>query len=102
MPSAAARLSELLAPTQRLALVGLAKNTGKTETLAAILAEYARAGVRVGVTSIGRDGEQHDVIDARISKPAVNLRAGDLVASTGALLRASALAHERLVQTGVR
>jgi hypothetical protein len=102
MPSAAARLSELLAPTQRLALVGLAKNTGKTETLAAILAEYARAGVRVGVTSIGRDGEQHDVIDARICKPAVNLREGDLVASTGALLRASGLAHERLIQTGVR
>jgi hypothetical protein len=103
MPSsAAARLSELLAPTRRLALVGLAKNTGKTETLAAILAEHARAGVRVGVTSIGRDGERHDVIDERIAKPAVRLRAGDLVASTGALLRASGVAHERLARTGVR
>jgi hypothetical protein len=103
MPSsAAARLSELLAPTQRLALVGLAKNTGKTETLAAILAEHARAGVSVGVTSIGRDGEAHDVIDARICKPAVRLQAGGLVASTGALLRASGVAHERLVQTGIR
>jgi hypothetical protein len=100
--SAAARLSELLAPTRRLALVGLAKNTGKTETLAAILAEHARAGVRVGVTSIGRDGERHDVIDARIEKPAVRLQAGDLVASTGTLLRSSGTAHERLVQTGVR
>ena len=103
MPSgAAARLSELLAPTHRLALVGLAKNTGKTETLAAILAGHARAGVRVGVTSIGRDGEQHDVLDARISKPPVRLQAGALVASTGPLLRASAVPHERLVQTGIR
>ncbi|HWX75508.1 MAG TPA: hypothetical protein VNZ05_09385 [Solirubrobacteraceae bacterium] len=100
--SAAARLSELLAPTRRLALVGLAKNTGKTETLAAILAEHARAGVRVGVTSIGRDGEAHDVIDARIAKPAVRLQAGDLVASTGALLRASGVSHERLVRTRIR
>jgi hypothetical protein len=99
---AAARLSDLVAGTRRLALVGLAKNTGKTETLAAILSEHAAAERQVGVTSIGRDGEEHDVIDARIDKPRVHLQAGNLVASTGALLRASALAHERLVQTGVR
>jgi hypothetical protein len=99
---AVVRLSELLAGTQRLALVGLAKNTGKTVTLAAILAEHAAAGLPVGVTSIGRDGEEHDVIDARIEKPRVKLQAGSLLATTGALLRASAVAHERLVQTGVR
>ncbi len=98
----AVRLSELLAGTRRLALVGLAKNTGKTVTLAAILAEHAEAGLPVGVTSIGRDGEEHDVIDARIEKPRVELQAGSLLATTGALLRASAVAHERLVQTGVR
>jgi hypothetical protein len=100
--SAAARLSELLAPTRRLALVGLAKNTGKTETLTAILEEHARTGVLVGVTSIGRDGERRDVIDARISKPRVRLQAGALVASTGALLHASGVPHERLVRTGIR
>jgi hypothetical protein len=85
-----------------LALVGLAKNTGKTQTLAAILAEHAAAGRRVGVTSIGRDGEERDVIDARIAKPRIQLQADSLVASTGALLRASGVAHERLAQTGVR
>jgi hypothetical protein len=95
-------LTDLLRGMRRLALVGLAKNTGKTQTLAAILAEHATAGLRVGVTSIGRDGEERDVIDARIAKPAIRLQAGSLVASTGALLRASGLAHERLVQTGVR
>jgi hypothetical protein len=95
-------LSELLSGTRALALVGLAKNTGKTVTLATILAEHAAAGRRVGVTSIGRDGERHDVIDTRIEKPSVELQAGDLVASTGALLRASGLAHERIEQTGVR
>jgi hypothetical protein len=99
---AATRLTDLLDGTSRLALVGLAKNTGKTVTLAAILAEHARAGRRVGVTSIGRDGEGHDVIDARIEKPPVRLVAGSLVASTGALLTSSAVAHERLWQTGVR
>jgi hypothetical protein len=95
-------LSDLIASAPRLALVGLAKNTGKTETLTTILAELARQEVRVGVTSIGRDGEEHDVIDARIDKPRIVLQADSLVASTGALLRASGLAHERLAQTGVR
>jgi len=95
-------LSELIAPVQRLALVGLAKNTGKTETLAAILSEHATAGRQVGVTSIGRDGEEHDVIDARIAKPRINLQTGSIVATTDVLLRASAIEHERLLRTGIR
>jgi hypothetical protein len=95
-------LSGLLGGTRRVALVGLAKNTGKTVTLAAILAEHAAAAQTVGVTSIGRDGEEHDVIDARIAKPRVRLQPGSLVATTGALLRASAVAYERLGQTGFR
>lgn len=102
MADGGALVSELLVPAARLALVGLAKNTGKTETLAAILAEHARADRPVGVTSIGRDGEQHDVLDARIAKPPIRLTRDSLVASTGALLRASGARHERLSRTGVR
>src|SRR5271170_4768447 len=96
------RLTDLLRDARRLALVGLAKNTGKTETLTAILSEHAAADTPVGVTSIGRDGEAHDVIDGRIEKPRVRLAAGSLVATTGELLRASGVTHERLAQTGVR
>jgi hypothetical protein len=95
-------LSELIAPAQRVALVGLTKNTGKTETLAAILRELTARHTCVGVTSIGRDGEERDVIDARIEKPRIVLQRGSLVASTDALVRASGLAHERLAQTGIR
>jgi hypothetical protein len=97
-----ARLAQLLSDTRRLALVGLAKNTGKTETLTAILSEHAAAHTLVGVTSIGRDGEARDVIDGRIEKPRVHLAAGSLVATTGELLRSSGVAHERLAQTGIR
>ncbi len=95
-------LSELTAPAQRLALVGLAKNTGKTEALAALLRELARLGRRVGVTSVGRDGEEHDVIDFRIDKPRVHLPAQSLLASTDSLLAASGIPFELLQDTGFR
>jgi hypothetical protein len=95
-------LSELTASVRRLALVGLAKNTGKTETLAALLRELEAEGRLVGVTSVGRDGEERDVIDSRIEKPRVHLGAGSLVATTDALLSVSGIAHTVLENTGVR
>lgn len=100
--AAAATLAGLTAGAPRVALVGLAKNTGKTVALAALLAECADLGRTVGVTSVGRDGEEHDVIDFRIEKPAVRLVAGSLVATTGALLRDSGTPHEVLERTGIR
>jgi hypothetical protein len=96
------RLSELTAASSRVALVGLAKNTGKTEALAALLRELQAEGRQVGVTSVGRDGEERDVIDFRIQKPRIELPGGSLVATTDVLLRASGLPHELLEQTGVR
>ena len=95
-------LAQLTAAAPRLALVGLAKNTGKTVTLNALLGELAATREPVGVTSVGRDGEQHDVIDFRIEKPLVRLSAGDLVATTDGLLSASGVPHELLERTGVR
>jgi hypothetical protein len=95
-------LSELTASARRLALVGLAKNTGKTEALAALLRELEASGRHVGVTSVGRDGEERDVIDAEIHKPRVLLAGGSIVATTDALLRASALPYDLLEGTGIR
>jgi hypothetical protein len=96
------QLADLIAPARRLALVGLAKNTGKTETLGVLLRECQQRGRRVGVTSVGRDGEERDVIDIRIEKPRVELCAGSLVATTDALLRAGAIPYELVLETGVR
>jgi len=95
-------LSELTAQAERVALVGLAKNTGKTEALAALLRELDAAGRRVGVTSVGRDGEAHDVIDSRIEKPAVRLAAQSLLASTDSLLSSSGVPFEVLERTDIR
>jgi len=95
-------IAHLVGSARRVAFVGLAKNTGKTQTLTSVLGELERAGVRVGVTSIGRDGERKDAIDPRIEKPPVRLARDSLVASTEALLRASGVAYERLARTRVR
>jgi hypothetical protein len=95
-------LSQLTSSAPRVALVGLAKNTGKTVALAALLRELRSAGRMVGVTSVGRDGEEHDVIDSRIEKPAVRLWSGCLIATTDGLLRGSGIPHELLEQTDVR
>ncbi len=96
------RLSDLTAGAKRLALVGLAKNTGKTVALAALLRELEAQGRPVGVTSAGRDGEARDVIDRRIEKPQIVLAKGSLVATTDSLLRASRLTHELMEHTGIR
>lgn len=96
------RLSGLTATAKRVALVGLAKNTGKTVALAALLRELEEQGRPVGVTSVGRDGEARDVLDKRIEKPSIELAKGSLVATTDSLLRASSLTHELLEKTGVR
>jgi len=95
-------LAELIAPARRLAFVGLAKDTGKTETLTCALRELHETGCTVGVTSVGRDGEEHDVIDIRVNKPRVELPAWSLVATTEALLRSSAVPHEALIRAGIR
>ncbi len=96
------RLGELTRTAARVALVGLAKNTGKTVALTTLLGELEQQGRTVGVTSVGRDGEEHDVIDARIEKPRVALPAGSLLATTDELLRASGLPYELLSATEAR
>jgi hypothetical protein len=95
-------LAELTHASRRLALVGLAKNTGKTVALTALLRELQERGERVGVTSVGRDGEERDVIDVRIAKPRVLLCAGSIVATTDSLLSVSGIPHEILQDTHVR
>lgn len=61
-------------------MVGLAKNTGKTVTLNYLL-RHLPSDVRVGVTSIGLDGESRDQV-VGTEKPEIMLRAGSVFATT--------------------
>lgn len=93
------RISDAIAPAARVALVGLAKNTGKTVTLGAILSELEARGETVGVTSIGRDGEASDALDDAIAKPPILLPPMALVATTAPLLERGEARAEVVVRT---
>ena len=67
-----------IAKLSSLAIVGMAKNTGKTETLNYVLsrlAEYPK--LSVALTSIGIDGERRDQV-TQTDKPEITLRPGML------------------------
>jgi len=66
--------------TRTIAVVGTAKNVGKTVGVRA-LCESARArGIAYAITSIGRDGEASDALDA-LPKPQLTLPPGTIVAT---------------------
>jgi hypothetical protein len=92
-------LADLIGTAPTVAVAGLAKNVGKTTTLVVLIEELSRRGRTVGVSSLGRDGEQFDVLDSRISKPAISLPAHSLVATTAALLRDGEVPHTVVSET---
>jgi hypothetical protein len=71
-----------------VAVMGMTKNTGKTVALNHLLACAARDAVNVGLTSIGRDGEEQDAVFS-IPKPPVCIWPGTVIATArDTLLRA--------------
>ena len=66
-------------------VVGTGKNVGKTVAMRAIYEAACAAGVTVGLTSIGRDGEAVDAGDAQ-PKPRLFLRAGTAIATARGVL----------------
>lgn len=79
------------AAARSVVVVGTAKHVGKTTTFNALRAVAQRRGDAIAVTSIGRDGEPSDALDAQV-KPRVRLAPGTLVAlPDGILPRSPAL-----------
>ncbi len=73
-----------------VAVVGLAKNAGKTVALNSLVAQAAHAQVTLGLTSLGYDGEPVDRL-TRQAKPRIFAPAGTIIATAAGILeRASA------------
>lgn len=71
---------------RRLAVVGLAKNVGKTVAFNTLVRQAVRHGRRVGMVSAGRDGEDRDAVFSW-PKPAVPVPAGALVVTVDSRLQ---------------
>jgi len=78
-----------------VAVVGLAKNCGKTTTVNHLIDAYGKLGLRLGLTSMGRDGEPVDLITRR-PKPRIRVEAGTL-AVTAEVSLAESLVPARVI-----
>ena len=65
---------------KRIAVAGLAKNTGKTTTLNVLIREAENAGETLLLASFGRDGEYRDALTEH-RKPAIHIPGGSLFAT---------------------
>lgn len=63
---------------QIISIIGLAKNVSKTTTLNYIIKNLE--GYKLGLTSIGRDGEKYDVI-TQLPKPRILIKKGTIIAT---------------------
>ncbi|HET9821241.1 MAG TPA: hypothetical protein VFQ16_05395 [Burkholderiaceae bacterium] len=83
-----------------VAVMGMAKNTGKTVALNHLLACAARERAGVGLTSIGRDGEDLDAVFS-IPKPPVVVWPGTVVATARDTLLRARVRTRMLAGTGI-
>ncbi|MBU3091294.1 hypothetical protein K2F40_14410 [Clostridium sp. CM028] len=81
-----------------ISIIGMNKNVGKTTTLNHILRE-ARGEISLGLTSIGRDGEELDQVTAT-EKPKIYIEEGTIIATAKQCLLNSDITREILKTTG--
>lgn len=91
-------LAPLVGEASPVTVIGLCKNAGKTTALRRLMAELGEE--RLGLTSVGRDGEATDLVTGT-RKPDLYLKKGDLFATARALLPLCDATLEVTALTGV-
>lgn len=71
-----------------ISVIGMAKNAGKTVALNELIAQASEHALRLGLTSIGRDGEKLDVVTST-DKPTIYVESGTLLATAEGLFDCS-------------
>jgi len=84
-----------------VSLIGMAKNTGKTETLNHLLKIAEIKDIRLAITTIGLDGEDKDKVMNNI-KPKILISEGTIIANAKSLILKSGLNFEILALTDIR
>jgi hypothetical protein len=91
-------LIELARPCRSIAFVGICKNAGKT-TVLNFLTNAFRNDFRLGISSVGVDGETRDVV-TKTEKPRIFIDENMLVATSRRLLSACTCSREVLFSGG--
>ncbi len=92
-------LYALIRPFRSVAFVGMCKNAGKTTALNRAITDSADDGT-LGLTSIGRDGEQRDLVTGT-KKPSIYVREGTYVATAAGLLGNCDITREIVDMSGI-
>jgi len=92
-------LPSLLQPFRTISIIGLGKNVGKTTTLNHIIAGLGGLGYSLALTSVGRDGEEIDVVTST-HKPRIFVTTGTIVITAQGLLALCDITLEILAVTG--
>ena len=82
-----------------ISILGLAKNVSKTTTLNHII-QVLKGEYKLGLTSIGRDGEKYDVITS-LPKPRIYVEDGTYLATAQQSLENSEVKSELVKKTGI-
>ncbi len=92
-------LTQLIAPYKSISIIGMCKNAGKTTVLNRIIREAQ--GKTLALTSIGRDGEDKDLVTGT-KKPGIYVSEGTLLATASDLiLHHCDVTREILETTGI-
>ena len=82
-----------------VSIIGLAKNVSKTTTLNHII-KASKGKLKLGLTSIGRDGEKYDEI-THLPKPRIFIESGTKIATAFQSLKNSEIKYDLLKESGI-
>lgn len=94
------RLIDLIRDKRSVSIIGMCKNAGKTTALNRLIEEHRHMEGVLALTSIGRDGENVDVV-THTRKPGIYIYENTLVATAQGLLRYCDATREILEATGM-
>ena len=92
-------IKEVITKYKIISIIGLAKNVSKTTTLNHII-QILNGEYLLGLTSIGRDGEQYDEITS-LPKPRIFVEAGTYLATAVQSIKNSEIKSEVIKRTGI-
>ena len=93
-------LTDLIKPYRTISIIGMSKNAGKTTALNHLIKGLTRKNQRLALTSIGRDGEDTDIV-TKTDKPRICAPMGSIIITCEKLLDLCDITKEILAVTDI-